>query len=363
MQRPSGTPAVRLSLWTLLSAAFLLAIVEPALAGTEAAPEIQDPAGDQALLGEAPLEDQSGTALDVITAWISNETAVDFLINIRTTGNPSGGTGVSGTPAGDLLVTTDNYHARFTVADTAYSASVNMDGGVATASGAAANATVVENLMSILVLKSAVGNPGAGAALSGFHIVTERMQDPFPVALITDTAPDGGAAAGGTYTFTGGSGGPAPDPNDLDGDGMNDTCEQQYFGNVTAQNATEDADGDGLTNGQECALGTDPTKADTDGDGVNDQDDSAPTDPTKGGSSSTTTTTTSTSQSTTSSSSSSSTSRSSSTTAAAGDGDVENLGDAVDKLESDAGYLGLSGGGFLAVLVLCIIALAARWSL
>ena len=42
---------------------------------------------------------------------------------------------------------------------------------------------------------------------------------------------------------------------------------------------------------------------------------------------------------------------------------VTDLAGAIDKLESNAGYLGMSAGGFLAVLVLCIIGLAVRWSL
>jgi hypothetical protein len=57
---------------------------------------------------------------------------------------------------------------------------------------------------------------------------------------------------------------------DVDGNGISDPWEYKYFGRIgTDPNA--DPDGDGLTNAQEYAAGTDPTNPDTDGDGVNDR--------------------------------------------------------------------------------------------
>ncbi|MEO7100541.1 MAG: autotransporter-associated beta strand repeat-containing protein [Luteolibacter sp.] len=56
----------------------------------------------------------------------------------------------------------------------------------------------------------------------------------------------------------------ASTPEDLDGDGLLDTWEVSYFGNITAQNGSGDPDGDGLTNEQEETNGTDPT-SDEDG--------------------------------------------------------------------------------------------------
>lgn len=56
---------------------------------------------------------------------------------------------------------------------------------------------------------------------------------------------------------------------DSDGDGLADAWEQLYFKNL-AQTASGDPDGDGLTNAEELAAGTDPTKADTDADGLTD---------------------------------------------------------------------------------------------
>lgn len=363
MQSPSGTAAARLSLWTLL-AALLVAMVQPVHAGTAAAPEIADPANDQAILGEIPVSTQPpagttiGLSVDLLFGWVE-EPAGDaasllFTVQVQGTG------GASSTSSQEW-----RYH--FTVGGTEYIASAavgiaNVDGAY-TVGGVTSEVTAAgDGLIIMKVPKSAIGNPAGGSVISGMFVEAESILATVVPGYITDRAPD--ADFGADYTMAGGSGGPTPDPNDTDGDGLNDTCEQQYFGDLT-HNATEDADGDTLTNGQECALGTDPTKADTDGDGANDNVDSAPTDPTKGGTG-TTTTSSSSSTSRSSTSSSTSTSRSSTSTGAGGsgdDGDVKNLGDALDRLQSDAGYLGLSGGGFLAVLILCIIALAVRWSL
>ncbi|MBI2551668.1 PKD domain-containing protein [Candidatus Uhrbacteria bacterium] len=55
---------------------------------------------------------------------------------------------------------------------------------------------------------------------------------------------------------------------DTDNDGMGDSCD-------------EDDDNDGLSDAKEAELGTDPRRADTDGDGVLDADDAFPLDPSK----------------------------------------------------------------------------------
>jgi alpha-tubulin suppressor-like RCC1 family protein len=56
---------------------------------------------------------------------------------------------------------------------------------------------------------------------------------------------------------------------DSDADGMSDPWEFVHFGNLAAQSGA-DADGDGLTNGAEYGLGTDPNSSDSDGDGLSD---------------------------------------------------------------------------------------------
>jgi len=60
--------------------------------------------------------------------------------------------------------------------------------------------------------------------------------------------------------------------NDADGDGINDQLDPANADVCNPDNtvAACDADGDGLTNGQEALAGTNPTVADSDGDGVND---------------------------------------------------------------------------------------------
>ncbi|PJG57531.1 inverse autotransporter beta domain-containing protein, partial [Aeromonas cavernicola] len=67
-----------------------------------------------------------------------------------------------------------------------------------------------------------------------------------------------------------------PDKKDTDGDGIDDKTEVDNGTNPLDPNdpvvdPTGDRDGDGLTNGQENQLGTDPDKKDTDGDGIDDK--------------------------------------------------------------------------------------------
>lgn len=59
-------------------------------------------------------------------------------------------------------------------------------------------------------------------------------------------------------------------PQDIDGDGLLDTWEIAYFGNITSQNGSGDADNDGLTNEQEETAGSNPNNPDDDGDGLAD---------------------------------------------------------------------------------------------
>ena len=96
-----------------------------------------------------------------------------------------------------------------------------------------------------------------------------RGTDPFRVDTDCDGLPDGLEVALGTD----------PCQPDTDGDGMDDGWEQENGFDPTVDNATDDdpdndagadPDGDGLTNAEECAYGTDPREKDTDGDGAGD---------------------------------------------------------------------------------------------
>ena len=59
---------------------------------------------------------------------------------------------------------------------------------------------------------------------------------------------------------------------DNDGDGLQDEWELSYFASLNEQDAAGDPDEDGLTNGEEQDLGTDPTREDTDGDELTDKE-------------------------------------------------------------------------------------------
>ena len=69
---------------------------------------------------------------------------------------------------------------------------------------------------------------------------------------------------------------PTGPPNpDSDGDGLEDSWEIQHVGDLLSA-ADDDLDGDGLTNAEEMAAGSDPWAADTDRDGIDDSDDEHP---------------------------------------------------------------------------------------
>ena len=62
----------------------------------------------------------------------------------------------------------------------------------------------------------------------------------------------------------------ASSADDSDADGLPDDWEVDRFGGTGPQNGAGDADGDGMTNGQEYAAGTNPNSRDSDNDGVTD---------------------------------------------------------------------------------------------
>ncbi|MES2153803.1 MAG: hypothetical protein V4510_01565 [bacterium] len=354
----------------LLTAAlvFLSALAaHPAAAGTEAVPEITDPANDIVLTPAGTATAAScipsatmqpcpqWTRMDTVAAWIDNETATLFHANIKVSGDPSSGaTGYSWSLA---------FHMKFNGTDFIASASAvgGQTVGAPTAGGVATAATVAGSIVTLTVPKAALAPAlGSGARLTDLYVIGNAMTpppSPSPgVVLTTDRAPDG-TAFGTPYNFTMTGGNITAGGADSDADGLNDTFEQQYFGNLN-ETASGDKDADGLTNSQEQALGTDPTKPDTDGDGFNDGAEVAagtnpkdasshppvapppppppgpqpPPPPPPGPNPDDT--------------SGAATSRS-----------------AVDKLTGDPQYLGVAGGGALLVIVLSLIGRFGRWGL
>ena len=101
--------------------------------------------------------------------------------------------------------------------------------------------------------------------LDGYEVL-EAGTDPFEPDTDRDGLSDGLEEALGTD----------PLQPDTDGDGMNDGWEHQYGFDPTVDNATDadpdndldaDPDDDGLTNGEECEWGTNPSGLDSDNDG------------------------------------------------------------------------------------------------
>ena len=258
MRHPSG----RILAWSivLLSVAAVLA-VPPAAAGTQTAPEVQDAANDQdvATTGASTVPgDPLFLAADLRAFWIDNETATAFK------GHLALGAAPSPLQSGTYTVTLSNKTATVTFA--------TVPAATYTAGGVATNASIAGTVLTFSVAKAALG-----AGLSGVIGISASSSVIFitdPLKVATDTAPDTGNGAPYQYHVgtSGGGGGTTGKPGDKDGDGLNDTFEKQYFGNETSnQNSTGDPDHDGCNNACEQKYGTDPTKADTDGDGASDK--------------------------------------------------------------------------------------------
>lgn len=256
----------------LLALSLALAAWAPAAsAGTQDAPEITDPADDQAVCPNgqegAPTEGQLAGNGDILSGWIGGETATEVHFYITSSGDFTDGT------FGPYVFT---FHATSGASDVHASATT---GASPTPGDAATAAAVAEGVLDLTVPKAAFESSAPGATLTGLEITAVgEANPPGGVTVFCDSA---AAADGVAYTFTGGAA--AGSPGDADGDGLNDTWEQSTFGNTT-YNGTADPDHDGLNNTAEQQKGTNATKADSDGDGTNDKDDAFPTDPAQGGS-------------------------------------------------------------------------------
>lgn len=251
----------------LAAVGFLLLALLPwsVQAGTADAPEITDDADDH-VLGPLPIgmSTQFRTA-DILSGWIVEE-ADNLLFNIEIQG-----TGASGT-AGPYSW---DFHATANGADVVMGATSTAD--QPTPTGVATAAALEAGVVTLTVPRSAFGG---ATQLTALFIASSGGTPPQmqPDVVIGDTAPDGGADGGISYTVTGGSSGT---PGDADGDGLNDTWEVDQFGSVTLHNGTGDPDADGLNNSAEFTAGTNATRPDTDGDFVSDGEDPFPLDPTR----------------------------------------------------------------------------------
>lgn len=264
----------------LLLFAFALAAWTPAVtAGTAEAPEITDPANDHelspdglALVGLGPACDAGAPCFnrdDVLAVWFDEDTATAFNVNILLANAP-----VSAT---QYVV---QYDFRATGASGEVVSSVTTTAAEPAINSNVAAAAVDGNTLILTISKDVYGGAATLTDVSVLAIARFIAPPPFDVELSRDRAPDadgiaytfgaGGALGNGTGNATAG---------DSDGDGLNDTKETQYFGNVTKENGTGDPDKDTLNNTAEFQKGTDPSKADTDGDGLKDAEDAYPLDP------------------------------------------------------------------------------------
>lgn len=261
----------RLALPALAALAFALALaawVPAADAGTPEAPEITDPDGDQVIISFIPVQPLGFASCDIVAVWLTEDAAALY-VNIQLTG-----TGV------DNAIGSFTYTFVATAGGAELEATATTTTDQPTPGGAATAASVADGVVTLTIPQDAL----AGATLlEGVHVLAGQGVPTDPVS-VSDTAPDDGADAGISYAVTGG-GAAGGSPGDSDGDGLNDTKETEQFGNITAQNGTGDPDGDGLNNTAEFEMGTNATNPDTDGDGLDDKEDSDPLDPSKPGNS------------------------------------------------------------------------------
>lgn len=225
-----------------LLAAFLLVLAPAASAGSATDPEITDAAGDDFLLPAA----LTGSAADIVAAWVHNETATDFVLAIQVS------------DSFDSVAVADTYDYTFFVTYNGTTAAPSATNeGVAQAD--ATDASVDGDVLFMTLPKSFFGTVIPGQNLTGLRV--ESGGTLVAVGPWEDVAPDDGT--GRDYLI-----GSQAFGVDFDGDGLDDPDEI----NNGTDPANADSDGDGLNDGDERALGTDPNDPDTDGDGLDDGD-------------------------------------------------------------------------------------------
>lgn len=200
-----GLVVVVLPRVTLAIVAVLVLAVSPTtLAGTKTAPEVTDPANDQAVEGAVPISTQppSGTTsvglnADLLGGWVDRDVPASLTFNVllQGTGNPTSSS-----------TTTWTFH--FETGGKPYDASATQDfaapagtgtikpGGVASGAVAAG-----DSIIQLLVLKSAIGDPVPGAVLTNLYATSEGKQGGVVPKGVTDRAPNTGA--GTDYVIAG----------------------------------------------------------------------------------------------------------------------------------------------------------------
>ncbi len=246
-------------------------------AGSQEDPEITDAAGDHKLAGGAPDPDNVFLSADILAAWVAEETDATFTLMVQAAQEIRGGS------SNGQTTTHYTYSVSGVVGETAFLAGARIVGNPpeVTPIGDAAEASAAADILTLVVAKSTFEGVAPGTILGDLYASSSvQMQGSGPI-LASDRAPD--ADFGRAYVFS-----PAAatgDVNDTDADLLNDTWEQEHFGNLT-YNGTDDPDADGCDNACEFAAGTDPNVADTDGDGISDGDEIAaggdPLDPSDG---------------------------------------------------------------------------------
>ncbi|HUR61506.1 MAG TPA: hypothetical protein VM286_03985 [Candidatus Thermoplasmatota archaeon] len=277
-----------------LAGSLFLALLafQPASAGTKAAPEVNDPAGDVAYggAGGAQVKQIDDTnplffatvveSVDLLQAWTDGETDSSVAFHLRLNGggfNPC--PGIVGGP----VSWTFTAQANNKTVTQAFSAPLDTNpanaittftcGVFTVGAGPAKNVTVStdDQQLNFEVPRSAFGNASAGQPLtfkwaSSGNVVASPTA---PVAVLTDAAPNGGGFSATPFVFTMDTAVPSncvfkageTNKTDSDRDCLPDSWEKQHFTNVTAQNATGDPDADGCNNRCEYLAGTDPNVA------------------------------------------------------------------------------------------------------
>src|ERR1051326_2759186 len=170
MHRPAGTAAARLTLWTLVLATLAMALVQPADAGTQAAPEITDPAHDHKLTPAGMAVGSAGTLcdngppcfarIDILEVWIDTETADSFNVNIQLSNAP-------------VAAAEYNSHYEFhaTFGGTEVVAKVDTDANGPVAGDNVASASASGNILTFTLHKSIYGADTVGGSLTAVFAV------------------------------------------------------------------------------------------------------------------------------------------------------------------------------------------------